>query len=163
MQETAIEAWPAGVIDLYRTVRQTPPAERSIALAAAVWLDELRTVAFNAGLFASATGELSDEWRLTLVAGVAWHEYGHALSLVRSTAEHRRDGPRLFEMLPSGLKGQIAYPQSYRDREAFDEVVASVYAHMVSRIREHGYGFPDFLDRDIIDAFQEVIPWPPTQ
>lgn len=162
VQETAIDVWPSGVLDLYRSLRETPPRERGIARAAAVWLDELRTVAFNARFFESATRGLSHEWRRTLVAGIAWHEYGHALSLVRSTADQRRDGPRLHELLPAGLKGQIDYPQSYRAREVFDEVVAGVYALMISRIRACGYGFPDFLQPDITNAFQEVIPWPPT-
>jgi hypothetical protein len=162
VQETAIDAWPSGVLDLYRSVRETLPHERDISGAAAVWLDGLRTVAFNARFFESATAGLSDEWRRTLVAGIVWHEYGHALSLVRSTADQRRDGPRLYELLPPGLKGQIDYPQSYRAREVFDEVVAGVYALMISRIRTEGYGFPDFLHSDITNAFQDVIPWPPT-
>lgn len=162
VQETAIDVWPGGVIDVYRTLRETPPRERDIARAAAVWLAARRTVAFNSGFLESATTGLSDEWRRTIIAGVAWHEYGHALSLVRATAEQRRSGPGLYELLPSGMREQIDYPHSYRAREVFDEVVAGVYAQMVGRIRDHGYGFPDFLEPDITNAFQEVIPWPPT-
>jgi hypothetical protein len=45
------------------------------------------------------------------------------------------------------LRGSIDYPGGYRRSEVFDEVIATVYAVMVSRV--------------VFDAFKEVIPWPP--
>ena len=160
-QETAIDDWPGGVEDLYRSIRETPPARESLAGAAAVWLDGLRMVAFNAGLFHEATVGLDDESREALVASVAWHEYGHALSLNRSTSHQRQGGERLLSLLPAGLRGSIDYPGGYRRSEVFDEVIATVYAVMVSRVRTYGYGAPDYLHPDVFDAFKEVIPWPP--
>lgn len=111
-QEVAIDEWPSGVQDLYRTLRAAPPAEAELADAAAVYLDELRTIAFNASRLHELISGLTDEWRRT---------------------------------------------------ELFDEVVAAVYAMMVERVRTHGYGVPEFLHRDVFEAFQDVIPWPPTR
>jgi hypothetical protein len=160
-QEAAVDDWPAGVRDLYRSIQEEPPSERALAGAAAVWLDGLRVVVFNAPLLHEATIGLSDSAREEFVAYVAWHEYGHALSLTRSTREQREDGERLLRLLPDGMRGSIDYPGGYRRLEVFDEVIATVYAVIISRVRKHGYGVPSFLHHDIGHAFREVIPWPP--
>lgn len=97
-----------------------------------------------------------------LIHPVAWHEYGHALSLLRSGYDQRARGPKLLTLLPDGLRNAIE-TDGYRRSEIFDEVVATVFAYMVGRIRDDGYGAPAFLDPDVFAAFQEVIPWPPTQ
>lgn len=44
----------------------------------------------------------------------------------------------------------------------FDEVIATVYAVLIGRIRTDGHGLPEFLHPDVTDAFKEVIPWPPS-
>jgi hypothetical protein len=161
-QEGTVEDWPRGVQDLYRSVRMAPPSEAALARAAAVWLDGLRTVVFNAPLMREITSGLADEAREHIVAYVAWHEYGHALSLTRSTHAQRESGVRLLELLPDGIRGSIDYPGGYRRLEVFDEVIATVYALLISRIRIDGYGVPAFLHPDVVHAFKEVIPWPPS-
>lgn len=162
VQEAAIDDWPQHVIDFYRTVKEEPPNGSELENAAAVWLQERRTVAFNAPLIEAALAGLDASTQRLLLQSVAWHEYGHALSLMRSTAEQRADGPRLLSLLTEGLRGAIR-PDDYRPSQLFDEIIATLYALMVGRIREHGYGVPEFLHPDLFAAFQEVIPWPPTQ
>jgi hypothetical protein len=56
----------------------------------------------------------------------------------------------------------IDYPDRYRRKEVFDELIATVYAMLVGRVRTSGYGQPDYLHDDVFTVFQEVIPWPQT-
>jgi hypothetical protein len=162
-REIAIDDWPEGLQDLYRSINEQPPGTAELAGAAAVWLDDLRTVAFNASLLHELTNGLSDESREEVVARISWHEYGHALSLTMSTAEQRNDGVRLLNHLPDGMRKAIDYPGSYRRLQVFDEVIATLYALMIARVRTKGYGPPEFLHSDVFDAFKEVIPWPPAR
>jgi len=85
VQEAAIDDWPGGVLDLYRTLNERPPSEAETKEAVAVWLQERRTVAFNGPLLAVAMSGLDTASRRHLIQSIAWHEYGHALSLMRST------------------------------------------------------------------------------
>lgn len=162
VQETAIDDWPGHVIDIYRTLNEQPPKRSQLENAAAVWLQERRTVAFNAPLLEAALAGLNEPSLRVAIQSIAWHEYGHALSLMRSTSDHRAIGPRLLGVLTEGLR-QAVGPDDYRPSEIFDEIVATLYTLMVSRIRDHGYGAPDFLHPSLFEVFQEVIPWPPTQ
>jgi hypothetical protein len=162
-QEAAIDHWPGGVQDLYRSIGQAPPPAPALVGAAAVWLDGLRTVVFNAALLHETCLGLTDEARGELIASIAWHEYGHALSLARSTPEQRDRGEQLLARLPEGMRAAIDYPGSYRRSEVFDEIMATVYAVMIARVRTHGYGVPAFLHPDVVHEFMEVIPWPPSR
>ncbi len=155
-QEGVVEDWPTGVQDLFRSVQEVPNA-------AAVWLDGLRTVVFNGPLMQAATTGLTDASRKQLVAYIAWHEYGHALSLTRSTHEQRKSGVYLLGLLSDGMRASIDYPGGYGRLQVFDEIIATVYALLISRIRSDGYGVPEFLHPEIVQAFKEVIPWPPSQ
>lgn len=161
-QEGVIDDWPRGVQNLYRSILKTPPSEAVLARAAAAWLDGLRTVVFNGPFMHEAVVGLNAKTREKVVAYLAWHEYGHALSLTRSTREQREDGVRLLGLLSDGLRGSIDYPGGYGRFEVFDEVIATVYATMVARIRTDGYGMPRFLHPEVFQAFKEVIPWPPS-
>jgi hypothetical protein len=161
VQEAVLHVWPDGVIDIYRTLNERPPKRNRLDGAAAVWLQAHRTVAFNAPLLEAAVAGLNEPSARATIESVAWHEYGHALSLMLSTDDHRAAGPSLLRLLPDGLRravGADGYPRA----EVFDEIVATLYPLLVGRIRDHGYGPPDFLHPSLYAAFQEVIPWPPT-
>ena len=72
-------------------------------------------------------------------------------------------GPRLVEALPSGLRRAIDYPGGYRRAQVFDEVIANVYALMIGRVVHYNdYGFPEFIHHDVVKAFVDVVPWPPS-
>lgn len=159
VQEAVMWKWPDDVIALYRTLGRRTPAAARLVCAAAVWLDDLRTVAFNGPYLTATTLGLDEASRQLALGYVAVHEYGHALSLRRATAEHREDGRRLLGLLPPAMRDHIGR-SGYRTTELFDEVVATVYELMVRRVREHGYGPPEFLHPDVLAAFLEVIPWP---
>jgi hypothetical protein len=162
VQETTIDAWPEHVLDLYRTLKAPTPARAVLIGAAAVYLDELRTVAFNQPALLEAIKGLDATGRRQLVAPVAWHEYGHALSINCAKSEHRERGLELLALAPPGVQLSIDYPDRYRRKEVFDELIATVYAMLVGRVRTSGYGRPDYLHDDVFTVFKEVIPWPQT-
>jgi hypothetical protein len=163
VQEKVVIDWPREVIDLYKTLLATPPDRSTVDGAAAVWLDELRTVAFNGSLFRRAAAGLDAPTRHLVVARVAWHEYGHALSVTRATRDHRDRGPELLTLLPAGLREAIDYPGRYRRSQVFDEIIATLYSVLVGRVRSDGYVRPEYLHPHVFAAFQEVIPWPRTR
>ena len=160
-----MDNWPANVQDLYETVGETPPRADHLAGAVAVWLQHRRVVAFNARLLrhALADDELTAATVQTVVDTIAWHEYGHALSATLASPAMRSSGPQPVELLPLGLRRAIDYPGGYRRGQVFDEVIANVYALMISRAVHHNdYRVPEFIDPAIAEAFRTVIPWPPT-
>jgi hypothetical protein len=160
-QEAAFDDWPRAVQDLFVTLNERPPSDLQLEGAAAVWLEARRLVAFNAPLFERATAGLDPSSHERTVAYIAWHEYGHALSVMRASRELRESGPRLLMLLPDGLRQSIDYPGSYRRLDVFDEVIANVYALMITRVCDGRYGAPEFLHPEVLEAFKEVIPWPP--
>jgi hypothetical protein len=161
VQEIAVEDWPQGVLNLYLTLNKQPPQRSQVEQAAAVWLQEQRTVAFNAPFLEAAVVGLDELGLEIAIHPLAWHEYGHALSLMRSTPELRARGAMLLALLPPRLQ-EVVRPEGYRQSALFDEVVATIYALMIGRIRDNGYVVPEFLHPAVFAAFQEVIPWPPT-
>jgi hypothetical protein len=163
VQETAIEGWPEGVLDLYATLREPAPTRAALDGAAAAWLNGLRTVAFNIRGLQLAVEGLDRPTRHILLSGVAWHEYGHALSVTRATREHRESGPELLNLLPDGIRQAIDYPARYRAAQVFDEIIATVYALLVGLVPTEGYIRPVYLHPAVFTAFEEVIPWPRIQ
>jgi len=162
VQETVVYDWPDGVADLYRTLGERPPSASELKDAAAVWLQGHRTAAFNAPLLQAMAAEVDVPSARAVIQYVAWHEYGHALSLTLATDELRAEGPALLRLLPERFQELVA-ADSYARSQVFDEIVATVYTVMIDRIRTDGYGAPDFIPPQVYAAFQEVIPWPPIQ
>lgn len=163
VQDKLVVRWPEEIRDLYATLLHKPPTPSALAGAAAVWLHRLRTVAFNAGLLLQARAGLTDASARALVAQVAWHEYGHALSLTRATKEHRDRGPELLELLPPGLRQAIDFPGRYRRSEVLDEIVATLYSVLMDNVRADGYVQPEYLHPEVFAVFEEIVPWPRTR
>lgn len=163
VQDAVIDDWPDGVLDLYVTLREPAPERDRLRGAIAVWLPSRKVVAYNGpALEHGLDDELSAATRQTIVDNIAWHEYGHSLSVTRASASYKRRGPRLVGLLPDGLRAAIDADGSYGPREVFDEVIANVYALMIGRaVHNNDYVLPDFLHRDVVEAFTAVIPWPP--
>lgn len=161
-QDLVVENWPGEVLDLYRTVRALPPVASQLDGSLAVWLEGPRVVAYNAAVLRHVLTGLDPPSTRHVVERLAWHEYGHALSATRATDELRREGPRLLELLPPGIREAIDYPGSYARRQVFDEIVANVFPLLVERaVRANDYGRPQYLHEDIFDALLQVLPWPP--
>jgi len=145
---------------MYATLREPAPSPDDLDGAAAAWLRERRTVVFNATALAQTADGLTPAARRSLIAGVAWHEYGHALSVVLAGPEQRERGVQLLELLSPPMREAINYPGRYRKSQVFDEVMATVYALMIGGVPINGYSRPEFLAPELHAAFREVFPWP---
>lgn len=163
VQEIVCASWPGPVLDLYETVRLKAPSAAALRATTALWIPDVKTAAFNGPWLHAVTDELDEPSRRDLIASVAWHEYGHALSLALSTPEQRRRGAALLELAPAAVRRAVLQPPGYRPHEIFDEVIAGVYAMLVGGIHTRGYGVPEYLNEALFDEFKEIIPWPPTQ
>jgi hypothetical protein len=164
VQDAVVMNWPVGVTGLYETLREAPPSLRRLTGSLAVWLPQRRVVAYNGALLTHAVidSDLTPSTRQAAIDNIVWHEYGHALSATFASPAQKRDGPRLVDLLPAGLRHAIDFPGSYEPREVFDEVIANVYALMIRRaVHDNDYGMPAFLHFDVAAAFQGVVPWPP--
>jgi hypothetical protein len=160
VQEMIAARWPDDVLDLYRTLNEPEPRSGSLDGATAAWLSGLRAVVFNLDEIRMVSAGLNDTSRRKAISWVAWHEYGHALSVHRAKNEHHHRGPALLKLAPESVQQSIDFPGRYRTKQVFDELIATLYPMLIDRVRTAGYVQPDYLHDDVYAAFQEVIPWP---
>lgn len=73
--------------------------------AVGVWVEELRLVLVDAGH--PALADLDDQSFEMMLARIAWHEWGHALSVVRAETEDVADGEQLLALAPPGVGERI--------------------------------------------------------
>jgi hypothetical protein len=126
------------------------------ASAAGLWVDTLHLVLINANH--PALRDLDDPSYEAMVSRIAWHEWGHALSVTRSSPEDLAAGPRLLELVPSGIRDSIR-PYEFRKREYTNELVAEVYALLMSRRRRGQTGNPPWLNDEIYELVKRVTGW----
>ncbi len=132
------------------------PEVRALDDAAGVWIEELRLVLVNAGQHALA--ELDDRTYEAMLARIAWHEWAHALSVVRATADDVANGERLLALAPAGVANVIRRG-GYRRGEYTHELVAEIYALLMSRPRRGQRGQPSWLGDEIYDLVRRVSGW----
>lgn len=134
-----------------------PPAERQRQDAAAgLWIPELRLVLLNvAHPSIQDLDQHSLGWAL---ARVAWHEWGHALAFHRATSEDVSRGREFLEMAPSSMAENVR-SADYRQREYTHEIVADVYALLISRRRQGATGRPPWLSAEIDELVRRVVGW----
>ncbi|HUA73655.1 MAG TPA: hypothetical protein VL988_02765 [Solirubrobacteraceae bacterium] len=124
--------------------------------AIGAWIRDLRLVLIAEshpkldGLDASA--------REAFLSRVAWHEWAHALSVVRCTSEDVREGPRLVELAPEGVRSRIRLA-GYPRRDLTYEVVAETYALLMVRRLAGRKGRPPWLHRAIYELLGRVTDW----
>ncbi len=92
------------------------------------------------------------------LAHVAWHEWAHALSVTRSTAEDVAAGDRLLELAPPGV-AEIIRGAGYRKRAYAHEVVAEIYVLLMARRRRGETGRPIWLANEIYEIVVRVTGW----
>jgi hypothetical protein len=88
----------------------------------------------------------------------AWHEWGHALSIVRCTADDLTSGARLLDLAPTGVSKYIR-DAGYRSSEYTQELVAEIYAVLVERRRRKESGRPSWLHQEIFELVRRVTGW----
>jgi hypothetical protein len=124
--------------------------------ALGVWVRDLKIVLINASH--PKLAGLDDQSREAFLSRVAWHEWAHALSIVRCSPDDIAAGERLLELAPDGIRKRVRLA-GYSRRELTFEVVAESYALlMVRRLAGRG-GRPSWLHDDIYKLVTRVTQW----
>jgi hypothetical protein len=124
--------------------------------AAGVWIAQLRVVLINCAH--PALEDLDERTYEAMLARVAWHEWAHALSVARAGWDDVAAGARLVALAPDGIRGFIRQA-GYRRGEYTHELVAEIYALLMSRRRRGQTGQPSWLDDEIYELVRRVSGW----
>lgn len=114
--------------------------------ALGVWVPNLRLVIINEAHPALRDADATT--REALLTWVAWHEWGHALSVTSDTPHDSAEGARLLELAPEGMRERIRrglYPR----REYIHELIAETYALLMRERVEGRRGKPAWLPDEI--------------
>jgi hypothetical protein len=134
-----------------------PESEIDRANAAlALWVPDLRVVLINEGH--PAFDGLDGPTFAYDLSRVAWHEWGHALSLDRAEEGDISTGEHYVELLPKAL-ARLVRQAGYRRREYTHEVVAEIYAMLMTRRRQGATGRPPWLHSEVYELVRRVAGW----
>lgn len=145
--------------ELLRSAGLGPLPESEIAranAALALWVPDLRVVLIN--VEHPAFDGLDGPTLTYDLSRVAWHEWGHALSLDRAGEGDVAAGERYVELLPKPL-ARLVREAGYRRREYTHEVVAEIYAMLMTRRRQGQTGRPPWLHREVYELVRRVAGW----
>lgn len=124
--------------------------------ALALWVPNLRVVLINESH--PAFDGLDDTTLAYDLSRVAWHEWGHALSLDRAGEGDIAAGEHYVELLPKAL-ARLVRQAGYRRREYTHEVVAEIYAMLMTRRRQGKTGRPPWLHPEVYELVRRVAGW----
>lgn len=137
--------------------RGLPAATRhELDLALGVWIQELRIILIDVG-HPKLSG-LNQATYEAFIMRTAWHEWGHALSVVRCSQEDVAGGRELLDRAPTGLRESIRQA-GYRSADYTHELVAETYALLLARRRRGATGRPSWLDDEIYNLVKRVTGW----
>jgi hypothetical protein len=125
-------------------------------LALGLWLQELRIILIDIGH--PKLVDLDQSTYEAFIMRTAWHEWGHALSVVRCSQEDVAAGRALLNLAPTGLRESIRQA-GYRSSDYTHELVAETYALLLARRRRGAAGRPSWLDSEIYDLLKRVTDW----
>lgn len=120
--------------------------QASLNDAVGVWVPSLRAVLINESHQALACLDIAS--REAFLARVAWHEWGHALSVARCSQRDIADGARLLELAPAGISASIR-TANYRRSQYTHELIAEIYALLMARRLRGVYGLPSWLHSEL--------------
>jgi hypothetical protein len=121
--------------------------------ALGIWAPELRLVLIN-----EAHPELLSADRPTreaLLTWVAWHEWGHALSITGRAPHDPGEGAKLLAVAPDGI-GERIRQGNYSRREYIHELIAETYALMMRERIEGRPGQPPWLPDEIYQLMKRI-------
>lgn len=99
-----------------------------------MWVPDLRLVLINKTHPALLSADPTT--REALTTWVAWHEWGHALSVTNISSHDPGEGARLLALAPDGVRVRIRRG-NYPRREYLHELIAETYA-LLMRERVEG-------------------------
>ncbi len=132
-----------------RSADQTPPGKAQMGAdnkALGMWVPDLRLVLIN-----EMHPEILSADRATreaLLTWVAWHEWGHALSVTGHSAHDPDEGARLLAFAPAEIRERIRHG-NYPRREYIHELIAETYALLMRESVEGRAGKPPWLPNEI--------------
>ena len=136
---------------------QLLPAGRvSLDRALGMWIERLHLVLIDAGH--SVLADLDDQTFELMLVRTAWHEWGHALSVVRAEHDDVAAGERLLDLAPDGVR-EFIRRAGYRRSEYTHELIAEIYALLMSRRRRGHTGQPPWLADEIYRLVRRVSGW----
>jgi hypothetical protein len=125
-------------------------------LALGVWLQELRIIIIDVGH--SKLVGLDRATYEAFIVRTAWHEWGHALSVVRCSQDDVAAGRKLLGLAPAGIREGIRQA-GYRPSDYTHELVAETYALLLARRQREATGRPSWLDSEIYNLVKRVTGW----
>lgn len=156
LQTVGADQWrivdePLGMVasDLLRSAgsRMLSKAEQaSLNDAVGVWVPSLGVVLINESHRALAGLDTSS--CEAFLARIAWHEWGHALSVARCSPQDIANGARLLDLAPAGISASIR-SANYRRSQYTHELIAEIYALLMARRLRGVYGQPAWLHNEL--------------
>ena len=133
-----------------------PADRRRLNSALGLWMPELRIVLIrhDAPEFAG----FNDATREHFLSRIAWHEWGHALSIEQCTQADVRNGQHLLDLAPKSVR-ELVRAGGYRECDYTHEVIAETYVLLIRRHLEGASGKPPWLHDEIYDFLQAKIGW----
>ena len=120
------------------------------------WVTELRVVLVHVAH--EKYEGLNEESYEAALAWVAWHEWGHALSVDRATDEDIANGRHLLSLAPEPI-AEIIRGGDYRSIEWTHELIADIFATLMARRRRGQTGKPQWLNDEIWNLIIRVTGW----
>jgi hypothetical protein len=121
--------------------------------ALGIWLPDLRLMLINEGHPEILSAD--SRTREALLTWVAWHEWGHALSVASHAPHDPSEGARLRALAPAGIQERIRrgnYPRT----EYIHELIAETYALLMRESVEGRPGQPPWLPDEIYQLMTRI-------
>ncbi|HEV3321709.1 MAG TPA: hypothetical protein VG147_05890 [Solirubrobacteraceae bacterium] len=131
----------------------TPARIQADNAALGMWIRELRLVLINEKH--EALIDTDQATREALLTWVAWHEWGHALSIEGPSAHDPAEGDRLLALAPDGIRERVRRAH-YPRREYIHELIAETYALLMREKVEGRSGQPSWLPNEIYNLMARV-------
>ena len=118
-----------------------------------MWVPDLRLVLINE--MHPALLNADPATREALLTWVAWHEWGHALSVTNASPHDPGEGARLLALAPDGIRERIRRG-NYPRREYIHELIAETYALLMRERIEGRPGQPPWLPNEIYRLISRI-------
>ena len=142
--------------DLCISAGLEPPIPAQVAeynTALGMWLPDLRLALVNEAH--QVLREVDSATRDALVTWVAWHEWGHALSITSSSPHDPTEGSRLLELAPPGIRERVRLG-GYSRQEYIHELIAETYAMLMRERFEGRCGRPSWLPSELYRLIERI-------
>jgi hypothetical protein len=121
--------------------------------ALGIWAPGLRVVLINEAHPKLLSAD--HRTREALLTWVAWHEWGHALSISGRAPHDPNEGAKLLAVAPDGIRERIRQA-NYPRQEYIHELIAETYALLMRERIEGRPGQPPWLPDEIYQLMTRI-------